>query len=153
MARVSSEPYDKASMDARNDRHYSDGPRACVLSGAGVFAHHLHPDFLADQDATVERTIERIQFRQPHVVITMRTADSTVYTAEWQGSIWLHQNLVSPVPGPVTSDTLKLGDRIVVVGSPHCDTTRHELATLKEVRRPLDDWRWSCRRPEVGVTC
>jgi len=39
-----------------------------VLLGTAVYAHHSHPDFLTDQDATVEGTIEGIEFKNPHVV-------------------------------------------------------------------------------------
>jgi hypothetical protein len=125
------------------------------LLGTGVYAHHSHPDFLTDQDATVEGTIEGIDFKNPHVVIMLRAADSTVYTIEWQGAYYLRDavQMVSPVEGPVKSDTLKLGDRIVVVGCPPRDPSHHELVILKTVQRPLDGWLWTCRRPAKRMTC
>jgi uncharacterized protein DUF6152 len=93
---------------------------AFVLFGPAVFAHHSHPDFLLDQDATVEGIIESIQFQGPHVLFTIRAADSTLYTAEWQAARYLkgHPELVTPPEnGPVNSDTLKVGDPIIVVAN------------------------------------
>jgi hypothetical protein len=126
-----------------------------VLLGTAVFAHHSHPDFLTDQDATVEGTIEGIDFKNPHVVMTLRAEDSTVYTIEWKGAYYLRDNvrMVSPVEGSVESDTLKPGDRIVVVGCPPRDSSRHELVSLKRVERPLDGWLWTCRRSDKRMTC
>jgi hypothetical protein len=136
-------------------RRMASAVAVVVLLGTAVYAHHSHPDFLTDQDATVEGTIEGIDFKNPHVVMTIRTADSTVYTIEWQGAYYLrdHINMVSPVEGPVVSDTLKRGDRIVVVGCPARDPSHHELVTLKKVQRPLDGWLWTCRRPDKRMRC
>jgi len=126
-----------------------------VLLATAVYAHHSHPDFLTDQEATIEGTIEGIDFKNPHVVIMLRADDSTVYTIEWQGAYYLRDNvrMVSPVEGPVESDTLKPGDRIVVVGCPPRDPSDHELVILKRVERPFDGWLWTCRRPDKRMTC
>src|SRR2546428_13550916 len=124
---------------------------ALVLLGPAAYAHHSSPDFLVDQAATVEGIIAGMQFQDPHVLITVRAADATLYTVEWQAAHWLkyHPELVTPVNGPVNSDTLKVGDPIVVVGCPPRDPTRHELVNLKAVRRLVDEWLWTCRRPDA----
>jgi hypothetical protein len=129
---------------------------ALVVFGPVVYAHHSHPDFLLDQDASVEGIIESIRFQSPHVLITVRTADWTLYTAEWQAAHYLkgHPELVTPPEiGPMNSDTLKVGDPVVVVGCPPRDPTRHELVNLKEVRRLVDEWLWTCRRPDRRIWC
>ena len=128
---------------------------AMLVATTAVYAHHSHPDFLPDVDVSVEGTIETIHFENPHVVLTLRTADSVLYTIEWQAARWLAtapQAFVTPVPGPVTSDTLKVGDRVIITGMPPRDPTRHELVTLKAVSRPADGWLWTCRRPP-GYSC
>jgi hypothetical protein len=125
------------------------------LATAVLCAHHSHPEFLAGQEAVVQGTIERIQFENPHVILTLRTADSVVYTVEWQSARWLATEprvFVTPIPGPVLSDTLNVGDRVVVTGVPPRDPTRHELVNLKAVSRPADNWLWTCRRPP-GHSC
>jgi len=48
-----------------------------ILLSAIASAHHSHPEFLMDQDATVRGTIERIRFADPHVVMTLRTQERT----------------------------------------------------------------------------
>jgi hypothetical protein len=123
---------------------------ATLLATAATSAHHSHPDFLADQEATVEGTIDSIQFENPHVIVKITTADSVLYTIEWQGATWLANEprvFVTPIPGPVTSDTLRVGDLIVVTGVPPRDPMRHELVNLKALSRPADNWLWTCRRP------
>jgi hypothetical protein len=123
---------------------------ATLLATAAASAHHSHPDFLADQEATVEGTIDSIQFENPHVIVKIKTTDSVLYTIEWQGATWLANEprvFVTPIPGPVTSDTLRVGDRIVVTGVPPRDPMRNELVNLKAVSRPADNWLWTCRRP------
>jgi hypothetical protein len=127
---------------------------ATALATAAAEAHHSHADFALDRDATVVGTIEGIRFQNPHVLIVVRTDESTTYTAEWQGAQWLqsHPELVAAGGTPLTSSTLKLGDRVVLVGSPARDTTLRTLI-IKEVRRPSDGWQWSCRQPGLQRAC
>src|SRR2546428_8960771 len=109
---------------------------ALVLLGPAAYAHHSSPDFLVDQDATVEGIIAGIQFQDPHVLITVRAADATLYTVEWQAAHWLkyHPELLTPVNGPVNSDRLKVCDPIYVIGSSPPTPTRHHLVKLKACR-------------------
>ena len=119
---------------------------ALVLFCTGVSAHHSHPDFSLDQEVTVAGTLENNDWQLGHVVLTLRAADSTLYSAEWQGSNWLynHTECLRSAGGPVARDTLKIGDVITVVGAPAKDPARHELVVLKEVRRARDQWHWAC---------
>ena len=61
--------------------------------GPVAYAHHALTDFLEDQTATVEGTIERIDFKNPHVIIALRTGESVLYTAQWQAAEWLQRPL------------------------------------------------------------
>src|SRR5262245_55966506 len=116
-----------------------------VLLGVGVSAHHSHPDFALDQQATISGTLESMIWQNGHVVLTLRAADSTVYTAEWQSANYLDQGLgCRQSPKQVTRDTLKVGDVLVVVGAPPKDPARHELVNLSRVSRPMDQWLWAC---------
>jgi len=71
---------------------------AIALASAAAEAHHAHTDFELQREVTLTGIIESIQFRNPHVLLVVRTAASTFYTAEWQGAGWLqaHPELVSP---------------------------------------------------------
>ena len=127
-----------------------------ILVATTVDAHHSHPDFLTDRDATVQGTIESIRFVNPHVLMMLRAVDTNLYTIEWQSAIWLASEpavLVTPTNGPVTAESLHVGDYVIVTGAPPRDSSRHELVSLKSVRRPLDGWTWTCRRPESRHNC
>ena len=126
-----------------------------VLASASVTAHHAHTDFALDRDITVSGTIESVHFQNPHVLLVVRTADSTFFTAEWQGAGWLqsHPELVNSGAAPLTSTTLRAGDRVVIIGSPSRDNTLRTVVNLKEVRRPSDGWFWNCRQPGMQPTC
>jgi Family of unknown function (DUF6152) len=105
-----------------------------VLAGSSAHAHHDHPDFLLDQKISVEGALEQLTYANPHVLLRIRTAEGVLYTAEWQAASWLQYH------AHVTLTTLRVGDRLVVVGSPSRDPASHELVRLKEVRRPSDGW-------------
>jgi hypothetical protein len=123
-----------------------------LLAGTSASAHHSHPAFLLDQTVAIEGDLVELKFANPHVLMKVRTGNGTVYTAEWQGKSWFETRdwegrntdtrydtrcFVS-----VTPQTLKIGDHVVVTGSPHRDQTMFELVVLQEVRRSRDGWLW-----------
>ena len=129
---------------------------AVLLVVPAVYAHHSYDaEFFLDQDTTIDGTVASIAFKNPHVVIRLRTSDSTVFTVEWQGAGWLEHKpqLVLPIAEPVLKDTLHVGDYLIVVGAPPRDPARHELVALKDVKRPTDGWEWSCNIPERRIKC
>ena len=109
-----------------------------VVIAAGVlpvYAHHSYAAYLEDQTVTVEGTVESVRFANPHVLMTMRTDAGEIDTIEWQNIIQLRHGNVGP-------DTLKAGDRIIVIASPARDASSHMLSLVREIRRPADGWRW-----------
>ena len=110
-----------------------------VMLGATLNAHHSHPDFLADdRRVAVEGTIELLQYVNPHSRMEIRTAGGILYTVELPGASQLR------LPGtncaePIYSETLKIGDRLVVTGIPPLDPLRHELL-MRNMFRPSDGW-------------
>jgi Family of unknown function (DUF6152) len=107
-----------------------------VLAGGSVFGHHSYAEFLVDQTVSIEGELEDVAYANPHVVLTVRTADSARYTAVWRSAYQLSRT-------GVTSSTLRVGDHIVVSGSPSRDAEMRGLSLLREIRRPADGWRWS----------
>ncbi len=105
------------------------------LAGSGPRAHHSYAEFLLDQTASVEGRLEKLTFGNPHAILTLRTKDSAVYTAEWHSAFQLERMGVAPT-------ALKVGDVIIVSGNPSRDAAAYRLAKLTEVRRPLDGWSW-----------
>ena len=100
-----------------------------------AYAHHSYANYLEHETVTMEGTVETIRFANPHVLLTMRTDASELYTIEWQNLVQLRHGKVGPA-------TLKAGDRIVVKASPARDASSHMLSLVREIRRPADGWLW-----------
>ena len=114
---------------------------AMVLIGSTVQAHHGYANFFLDRTVTVEGDIESLRYANPHVVMEIRTADSTLYSVSWQGAYWVRTY------AGVTSTTFKIGDHLVISAAPPRDPASHELASVREVRRPSDGWDWKRQAP------
>ena len=109
-----------------------------VALGATAYAHHSHPDFLADQRVSIDGTIEFLQYVNPHSLMMLRTSEGTLYSIELPAAGQLR------LPGtncaePIRSDTLKVGDRLIVTGIPAMDPLRHALL-MRNMVRPSDGW-------------
>jgi hypothetical protein len=106
-----------------------------LLAGSvAVGAHHSYAKF-SDNITSIEGTLEKVMFANPHVVLTIRTKDSSVYTATWVAAFNLQNR------GMKATD-LKIGDVIVVSGTPARDPSVREISRLEQVRRVGDGWRW-----------
>jgi hypothetical protein len=105
-----------------------------VLADIPAHAHHRPVGFLLDQRVTVEGKLVELKYANPHVLLRIRTADGTLYTAEWQSASWLQFH------AHVELTTLRVGDELIVSGAPSRESESHELVRLKEVRRPRDGW-------------
>jgi hypothetical protein len=106
-----------------------------LVSAAATGAHHSYAEF-SNNIVSVEGTLEKVMFANPHVTLTIRTKDSSVYTALWVAAFNLENR------GMKATD-LKPGDVIVVSGTPARNPEVHEIARLREVRRVSDGWLWS----------
>ena len=106
-----------------------------VLIGSPARAHHGYANFFLDQRVSIEGDIEEVHFANPHVVLKIRTADSTVYTATWQAAVRVER-------AGVKSTTLKVGDHLIVTGAPPRDPASRELMPVREIYRPRDGWTW-----------
>jgi hypothetical protein len=127
-----------------------------VLAASWAHAHHGYANFFMDRTVTVEGKIEEVRFANPHVVLRIRAGDATIYTALFhQGASWfrLREAVFSSGRAAandprnqhtvVTSQSLKVGDHIVVIASPPRDPASHEVVSIKAVRRPRDGWIWT----------
>ena len=106
-----------------------------ILAGSSAHAHHGYANFFLDQRVSIEGDIQEVRYANPHVVLTIRTADSTIYTATWRAAYQLEW-------AGVTRTTLKVGDHVIVTGAPPRDPASHELMPVREIRRPRDGWKW-----------
>lgn len=116
-------------------------PRVCLLIAALVVccplrAHHdAYACIARDRSVIVEGIIEDIRFEDPHVVLTIKTDQSVIVTAEWK-TIWELSNRWG-----ITRDVLRRGDRLFVRGSPY-ECEDNKISLVVEVRRVEDGWTW-----------
>jgi hypothetical protein len=104
------------------------------VAGAASHAHHSYAEF-DDRVVSLDGTVEKIDFINPHTLIALRAKDK-VHTIIWNAAFQLDRM-------GVDARALKVGDRLIVTGTPARDPASRQLSRLSEVRRPKDGWRWS----------
>lgn len=106
-----------------------------VLLCAATAAHHGYDDFFREKRVSVEGVLEELHYANPHVILKIRTDDGQLYTALWEGLAGVQRR-------GADRTTLKVGERIMVIGSPPRDPASRELALLRQVKRLRDGWTW-----------
>ena len=115
-----------------------------VMLGVWVYvipasAHHSFPaTYLVDEHVSIEGNLVAFLYRNPHAFVHVNVMDEngemTRWAVEWGGATALAgQN--------VTRETLKPGDRVVIVGNPGRNPEDHRLR-LQSIERPTDGWAW-----------
>ena len=111
-----------------------------ILCGAwiGAHAHHSHAaQYIPAQEHTIEGRVVQFAVRNPHsflyVVSQSDSGESQRWAIEW-GSI--------SALGPISRDTLKPGDEVVITGRPFRDPRAYRLLMMS-IERPSDGWSWS----------
>jgi hypothetical protein len=109
-----------------------------TLAG-GAYAHHsFAATYFVDQTAKIDGTVKEFLWRNPHSFIKVEAPDEKgdmqMWSIEWGGGAQLSQ-------AHVTRDTLKPGDRVVIVGNPGRDSAEHRVR-IKSITRPSDGWKW-----------
>jgi hypothetical protein len=97
--------------------------------------HHSYAQFDRCQSISIEGEIENLLWANPHVVVTLKQAEASTYRVEW----WDLQRLVRD---GIATESLNVGDRVVVTGSMHRDPELHVMTLITEIRRPKDNWSW-----------
>jgi len=102
----------------------------CIVTVASsAYAHHSHA-LVYDwcKTTTIEGRVERVEFKEPHSLVSLRLDNGTLWTVDWV-----------PVAGLKRSDrldaaqkALAFGARIAVTGAP--------IRTLAEMRQHFPDY-------------
>lgn len=109
------------------------------LAGSGASAHHsFAATYFEGKQVTIDGEVAQFQYRNPHsflyVTVKDEKGDPQRWAIEWGGSGQLRgQN--------VTIDTVKPGDRVVVVGDPSRTPGEFRLR-MRAITRPSDGWKW-----------
>ena len=110
-----------------------------LLTGSRASAHHsFAATYLEGKVVTIEGEVAQFQYRNPHsflyVTVKGDKGEPQRWAIEWGGSGQLRGQ-------SVTIDTVKPGDRVVVVGDP--SRTPGELRLrMRTITRPSDGWKW-----------
>lgn len=132
----------------------------CLCAVSPARAHHSHPYFYDQcRTPTIEGRVDRVQWIDPHVLITLTRDDGTVYIVDWNPVSRLQR---SGLIGRAQA-ALVPGARIVVTGNPirtlteirknFPDYTREVNPNVIDptlIRRVDDSWRWA-RTPGDGM--
>lgn len=108
---------------------------------APLVAHHSFGDFYLESDSVeIEGTIVEFQYKNPHSWVFVEAPDpfgqEKVYGAEWVSTSQLER-------AGITKNTLKVGDRVRIWGSPSKKPTETRIH-LKRMQRS-DGWEWRGR--------
>src|SRR5204862_5573788 len=92
---------------------------AALLSGIQLYAHHsFAATYFEDKQQTIEGDLVQFMFRNPHSFVHIEAKDEkgqvVRWAVEWGGGGQLAR-------GGVTSQTLKAGDHVAILGNPGRD--------------------------------
>ena len=104
-----------------------------------VYSHHSFAQYyFEDRSVTVEGELVKFEYQNPHAWVYLDVRDergiARQYAAEWANPNRLTRD-------NITKDTLKIGDRIVITGSPGRNPEESRVH-LKRIQRPADGWNW-----------
>jgi len=107
---------------------------ASALLGVAAQAHHSISAVYDDtQRVTIDGVVTQFQFVNPHPLIVMDVKDSAGNAQQWRLEMDTHRELADI---GFTSDTLKPGERLVIIGS----RARRQAQSLyiRRLERPSD---------------
>ena len=120
-----------------------------MISGGRALAHHsFAATYLEDKTQKVEGKVVQFLFRNPHSFVTVAGRDERGVTQQWSIE-WGSSGHLSRQG--VTRDTLKVGDRVVVIGHPGRTAEDHRLHMVS-IQRPADGWKWGEDHEQVEPT-
>jgi hypothetical protein len=110
-----------------------------LTSGALTLAHHsFAAEYFEQQMVTVTGAIVEFDYRAPHAWVKISSRDDAgqnqIVSAEWSNPNRLARDGVSKT-------TLKIGDVVVIAGSPGRNPDDRRVH-LKAIQRPADGWEW-----------
>ena len=113
------------------------------LSGVLALAHHsFAAHYFEERSVTIEGMLVDFEYRAPHAWVHLSVTEQSgavqQYSAEWANPNRLSRD-------GITKETLKVGDRVIITGSPGRNAGENRLH-LKQIERPADGWRWNARR-------
>ena len=114
-----------------------------VVESTVLSAHHSFPSYyFEEQMVTIRGELVEFDYRAPHAWVRIKVRESDggerVFAAEWSNPNRLARD-------GVTKTTLKIGDEVIVAGSPGRKPEEQRLH-LKAIQRVADGWEWPQQR-------
>ena len=106
----------------------------CALTTVDLVAHHGYTEYDRNVAVTLEGTVTKVLWANPHVILTLRTSKGE-YAVEWRAATQLVRGGLYTVP-------VKEVDVLAVTGSINKNPDKRILTLLQEIRRPSDGWQW-----------
>jgi hypothetical protein len=111
---------------------------SCASVSIALAHHSFSATYDENKEQTIEGTIAQFLLRNPHSMVHVLAKDENGeeqrYTIEWAG--------VSGLAGSgITRTTLRIGDEVIVRGSPGRNAAEHRLRMLS-IDRPADGLHW-----------
>ncbi|MEO8049118.1 MAG: DUF6152 family protein [Acidobacteriota bacterium] len=112
---------------------------SAMIAGGRVYAHHSYAaTYFEDKTQKLEGKVVQFLFQNPHSFLTVEGRDGKRavqrWSIEWGSSGHLSREGVS-------KDSLKIGDRVVILGHPGRTAEDHRLHMVS-ITRPSDGWKW-----------
>jgi Family of unknown function (DUF6152) len=117
-----------------------------LVSGGLLRAHHGYSEYDRNALVTLDGSVKRVVWENPHIVMTLEMQNQGEYSVEWVSPNQLARQGVASRP-------VKEGDRLRVVGSVNKNPAKRILTLVREVRRPADGWCWKDARYAESLNC
>ena len=100
------------------------------ILASSAYAHHSHPYFY-DQcnSVTIEGRVDRVEFKDPHTWIVLRTDDGTAYTVDW-----------APMSRLTTEEVIGRAKEALVPGA-RVVVTANRIRPVAEIREHFPDFK------------
>ena len=113
-----------------------------AMSSGAAYAHHSFAGtYVEDKTITIEGKLVEFNVRNPHSFISVEVTDKDGKTTRW-GIEW--GTVTQLNQSGINRFTLKIGDKVTVVGAPGRDPEDHRML-LRSIVRPSDGWSWGGR--------
>jgi len=110
-----------------------------MIPATATYAHHsFAATYLENQTQKIEGKVVQFLFRNPHSFLHVEAPDAKGVMQTWAIE-WAAQGQLGNQG--VTRESIKAGDKVIVVGQPGRNPDDHRLRMMS-VTRPADGWKW-----------
>jgi hypothetical protein len=116
------------------------GLLATIAAGSGpLMAHHPYSaTYVTDRQTTIDGPLVEVVYRHPHSSIQLTAPDDAGRPRQWI----VEWGSPSDKRHPIPTNVLRIGDRLVVSGSPGRDPGAFRIRG-RTIVRPADGWAWT----------